>query len=81
MKQTLILTELEQAAWMGVMGDVTRAESALKYERAKAEKIVTSILNGRGIPFKGTVTGTTVDGQPALVYVPAEVPVPEAAPA
>lgn len=71
MKQTLLLTTIEKAAWTGVMERVVRARQALQTAQGEAEEIANEIIaQHKAPPLKkgATITGAIVDGRTAIVY-------------
>lgn len=77
MKQTLVLTKIEEAAFKGAMGDVVRARQVLGEVNATAEGIVAEILLTHGAPavaMGATVSGIAKDGRFTLEYQSGEHP-------
>ena len=71
MKQTLILSKIERAAFAGAMADVARARQAFDVAQAAAEEVIAEVIAAhKAPPVKrgGGVQGTVIDGRHAMTY-------------
>ena len=71
MKQTLILSKIERAAFAGAMADVARARQAFDVAQAAAEEVIAEVISAhKAPPVKrgGSVSGDVINGRHAIVY-------------